>query len=555
MSTRKRRRDSLTAHSPKEDEDELSPSKTAGHRNAPLSTIKRRKLNIPSDPTAHSSILSKGLQLLFGSAPITGKGKEDIYEVDELAMGHEEGHVEHRHTGANRDNDDIWEVPDDDAATRRGIDEGASKSKSGKGSSKKASMAILEMIDAADQKEGMREKTAKKASSAKSTPKSVNKKQIGGEAEITPKRSVGRPKKEAQSETKEAANSSVKKVARKEATSPMAAVPKLGRPRTSDVLKKAKELSRAAIRNRLSAHGQDESDEEETEAAHTPTKRKRSQGKGGQVDVAEDTTETEATMDTDMSGLKGKPKNNNLEISTDSPRGILTPTKRGVARPRKSVAFEGTGEIDLGFKDIPSPANTTPGKPKRGRPPKVRLPEVKSLEEHGQQIASKQKESVERTEGLDPADSDDEACEVCKRYDSKKPNQIIFCDGCDYAAHQICAGVPQIPKGSWFCKVCLAEQNADLLDLHSDDEDATAEKMDIPDITGFEDHLRDMQRLLLDKLTGQRRVKLRGQDDEMQKVHQVVEQTVLAGEGNSMLIIGARGSGKTTVSFVQLKFG
>jgi origin recognition complex subunit 4 len=41
---------------------------------------------------------------------------------------------------------------------------------------------------------------------------------------------------------------------------------------------------------------------------------------------------------------------------------------------------------------------------------------------------------------------------------------------------------------------------------------------------------------------------LRGHDEELKKVHQVVEQTVLAGEGNSMLVIGARGSGKTTVS-------
>jgi origin recognition complex subunit 4 len=53
---------------------------------------------------------------------------------------------------------------------------------------------------------------------------------------------------------------------------------------------------------------------------------------------------------------------------------------------------------------------------------------------------------------------------------------------------------------------------------------------------------------VLNKITGQKRIKLCGHDEEMQKVHQVVEQTVLAGEGNSMLVIGARGCGKTTVS-------
>jgi origin recognition complex subunit 4 len=63
-----------------------------------------------------------------------------------------------------------------------------------------------------------------------------------------------------------------------------------------------------------------------------------------------------------------------------------------------------------------------------------------------------------------------------------------------------------------------------------------------------------MQRTLLDKLAGQKRIRLRGHDEEMKKVHQVVEQTVLAGEGNSMLVIGARGSGKTTVSYLETIF-
>jgi origin recognition complex subunit 4 len=72
---------------------------------------------------------------------------------------------------------------------------------------------------------------------------------------------------------------------------------------------------------------------------------------------------------------------------------------------------------------------------------------------------------------------------------------------------------------------------------------------ELPDIERFEDHLRFTQRIVLDKLTGQRRLKLCGHDEQMRKVHQLVEQTVLAGEGNSMLVIGGRGCGKTTVSY------
>jgi origin recognition complex subunit 4 len=52
---------------------------------------------------------------------------------------------------------------------------------------------------------------------------------------------------------------------------------------------------------------------------------------------------------------------------------------------------------------------------------------------------------------------------------------------------------------------------------------------------------------LMEGLTGGRRLPLTGLDEEYQKVHQLVEQTVVAGEGNSMLIIGSRGSGKTTL--------
>ena len=56
-----------------------------------------------------------------------------------------------------------------------------------------------------------------------------------------------------------------------------------------------------------------------------------------------------------------------------------------------------------------------------------------------------------------------------------------------------------------------------------------------------------LQARLLENLTGKRRLPLVNLKEEYRKVHQLVEQTVLAGEGNSMLIIGSRGSGKTTI--------
>lgn len=64
---------------------------------------------------------------------------------------------------------------------------------------------------------------------------------------------------------------------------------------------------------------------------------------------------------------------------------------------------------------------------------------------------------------------------------------------------------------------------------------------------GLQDELRELTQGVLGKLNGKRRVPLKGLENEYRKVHHLVEQTVTAGEGNSMLILGSRGSGKTTI--------
>ncbi|RMZ01640.1 hypothetical protein D0862_06293 [Hortaea werneckii] len=61
------------------------------------------------------------------------------------------------------------------------------------------------------------------------------------------------------------------------------------------------------------------------------------------------------------------------------------------------------------------------------------------------------------------------------------------------------------------------------------------------------DELSSIQHALLERLTNKRPVPLTSLEDECAKVSQVITQTVTAGESNSMLLIGARGSGKTTL--------
>ena len=56
-----------------------------------------------------------------------------------------------------------------------------------------------------------------------------------------------------------------------------------------------------------------------------------------------------------------------------------------------------------------------------------------------------------------------------------------------------------------------------------------------------------LKTIVVERITNKRPSPLVGLDEEYKSVHQLVEHTITAGEGNSMLVIGARGSGKTAL--------
>jgi len=56
-----------------------------------------------------------------------------------------------------------------------------------------------------------------------------------------------------------------------------------------------------------------------------------------------------------------------------------------------------------------------------------------------------------------------------------------------------------------------------------------------------------LKTIILERIAAKRQTPLVNLDAEYTSVHQIIEQTVTAGEGNSMLLIGARGSGKTAL--------
>lgn len=65
----------------------------------------------------------------------------------------------------------------------------------------------------------------------------------------------------------------------------------------------------------------------------------------------------------------------------------------------------------------------------------------------------------------------------------------------------------------------------------------------LPEGAGFD----LLKTVVMERITGRRPSPLVGLDEEYKSVHQLVEHTITAGEGNSLLLIGARGSGKTAL--------
>ncbi|KMU83922.1 LOW QUALITY PROTEIN: origin recognition complex subunit 4 [Coccidioides immitis H538.4] len=79
------------------------------------------------------------------------------------------------------------------------------------------------------------------------------------------------------------------------------------------------------------------------------------------------------------------------------------------------------------------------------------------------------------------------------------------------------------------------------MDIMLQSSNIAAKPDQVSDMIGF------FAKFLLERMNGSQLIPLRGLTTEYHTIYQLMEQTVLAGEGNSMLLLGGRGSGKTTV--------
>lgn len=320
-----------------------------------------------------------------------------------------------------------------------------------------------------------------------------------------------------------------------------------------------------------------------TKQVNGPTKPaavpKKNAGRGGKTAPVEDqeasatATATATEVETDdevrpavkLFKRGGSGKEGALAGRPPPPKGILTPRHKKAARPPKSVAFDNNHRDkpteEVFFEDLPLAAKTPhteqPKKTVRHSSPKtarVKVVEEEPTEEGADQDTKKKQQEEESEKGSNDDGDDDEVCVICSKPDYTRSNQIVFCENCDKGFHQKCYAIPIIPEDDWFCRDCLQE-NALPETLSPSATEKPIPKAERPDIPNLEQHLQTMQRVLVDRCCGNRRLKLQGLDEAYEKTFHLIEQTVLAGEGNSMMVIGARGCGKTTVSDLCLSGG
>lgn len=513
MSTRKRTRQSLLEAS---DEDELSPTKSKTLPTDVLGSTKRRRLNTRgSSPVSKSSSHNRpgilgSLKGLFGLSPDSGKENKESEEIDELSAD----------VPMDKEGDDIWEVPeesDHDTSHKR-----RARAVPGGPLLKDTRPKDDEVLDI-DNSEltGSKKNTPRAKRGPKTTPKPAQTDENEGVV-MTPRRSAGRPKKDTKSGTKIPLKDVSGRIEDSE-DEPSPLRRSSGRPGKSDLLREAKKLSREAIRKEMSRIEQHR--EENGTVPQSGQSKRRHKGITHTDTIVNDATTVSATR------KRGRPKKEVEDYAgtaSPGPKSILTPSKGRGVRPCKSVGFQGA-EMDLGFRDIPNSSR--------------KQHDELSMDFDDITVS----EDKPDTQDSDVSDDDDVACVICNGLDSEEPNEILFCDNCDKAFHQLCYDVPVVPEGDWLCRDCRPDAGDFLGSVTNKGISTVETQVDIPDIEGFEDHLRCIQRVLLEKMTGQKRVKLTGHLEEMKKVSQVIEQTILAGEGNSMLVIGARGCGKTNV--------
>ncbi|KAL1885684.1 origin recognition complex subunit 4 [Paecilomyces lecythidis] len=194
-----------------------------------------------------------------------------------------------------------------------------------------------------------------------------------------------------------------------------------------------------------------------------------------------------------------------------SRKNAATPSKEGrVTRSARRGAETPVAE-DTNGDESPEPTATLSRRRSKRASVRFNTTETESTRDHDDEEQSEDEEHVQADSGIDE-----------------------FAD--DLVAYQLQQGLAQNNVNGHEENTVTVEQLPDY-----------AEKFKAICQDGLQEELRLFSGLVLEKLTGKRPVPLKGLESEYQKTHQLIEHTVSAGEGNSMLLLGSRGAGKTAM--------
>lgn len=245
----------------------------------------------------------------------------------------------------------------------------------------------------------------------------------------------------------------------------------------------------------------------------------------GDTAHAQDGENSSPATSTRQSGrLRRRPRRYSDEIAPTPERSLWeveTPIKDRNGSVRKTVTFrEGThdgGGSQLGFKDIP---------PLRGDSGVVGDPGGAGKAVNGREVSERVNDGAsppKRKRGRPRKD-------IFKATVAKEPEEL--------------AGRAQLLEDA-----SLEDEPPSERDAQPHCASQLIHLLESPDLSEV---VPTMRNIILEKLTGRRKLRPVGLEDEYKKVQQLVRQTVIAGEGNSLLVIGARGSGKSMVRLASL---
>jgi len=105
---------------------------------------------------------------------------------------------------------------------------------------------------------------------------------------------------------------------------------------------------------------------------------------------------------------------------------------------------------------------------------KYELPESIACREGEKRTLLEYKEVVARRKEFDQVCQDqleedmNAVCSICNDGEVTPDNQIIFCEACNVAVHQICYGVEKIPEGDYYCIACRYFKRGQIIQSNPD---------------------------------------------------------------------------------------